>query len=296
MIRRALVCCCPLLAAACRDDVVRSAHGAAGHSSARVNIYAAAGPNALAPAAARARPLVYVPNSLGASVTVIDPSTHAAIRTFHTGSVPQHVVPSYDLKTLWVTNNKANTLTPINPITGREGKSIHVDDPYNMYFTPDGRFAVVVAEQRRRLDFLDARDMKLVHSLPVDCQGLDHMDFTADNKFAIATCEFSAEIVKVELDSEKVVSHLELHRGWFRRSGMPQDIRSSPDGRVFFVADMKADGVFLVDPAALKQIGFLETGKGRTDSSRVVTVGCCMRRTAAGTPPLEVAMVPAASA
>jgi YVTN family beta-propeller protein len=43
---------------------------------------------------------------------------------------------------------------------------------------------------------------------------------------------------------------------------MPQDIRSSPDGRVFYVADMKADGVYLVDPVLLRRIGFIKTGRG----------------------------------
>jgi DNA-binding beta-propeller fold protein YncE len=44
--------------------------------------------------------------------------------------------------------------------------------------------------------------------------------------------------------------------------GMPQDIRASPDGKLFFVADMMADGVHVVDGETFKQIGFIETGKG----------------------------------
>ena len=43
---------------------------------------------------------------------------------------------------------------------------------------------------------------------------------------------------------------------------MPQDIRVSPDGKLFYVADMMADGVFVIDGDAFKQIGFIETGKG----------------------------------
>src|SRR5262245_28802368 len=55
-----------------------------------VNIYEATGAGALSPAAARAKPLVYVPNSRSASVTVIDPVSHTIVRTFPTGRVPQH--------------------------------------------------------------------------------------------------------------------------------------------------------------------------------------------------------------
>jgi DNA-binding beta-propeller fold protein YncE len=47
-----------------------------------------------------------------------------------------------------------------------------------------------------------------------------------------------------------------------RLEGMPQDIRASPDGKTFFVADMMADGVHVVDGDSFRQIGFIETGKG----------------------------------
>jgi YVTN family beta-propeller protein len=226
------------------------------------NIYAHAGANAMAPAAARALPLVYVPNSHDGTVTVIDPKTYRVVRTFPTGALPQHVVPSYDLTTLWVANNLGNSLTPIDPTTGREGKSVPVADPYNLYFSPDGRFAIVVAERLRRLDFRDAHTLHLVQSVPLRCKGVDHMEFTADGRFAVATCEFSGQLVKVDLTTRTVVAYLTLDPGRLDSAAMPQDIRSSPDGRVFYVADMKANGVFLVDPDAFQRIGFVATGKG----------------------------------
>jgi YVTN family beta-propeller protein len=43
---------------------------------------------------------------------------------------------------------------------------------------------------------------------------------------------------------------------------MPQDVRSAPDGRVFYVADLTADGVHLLDPVAFATIGFIRTGRG----------------------------------
>ena len=175
-----------------------------------VNIYAETGANELAPEAAKAMPMVYVPNSRGGTVTENDPHTYQVVRTFPTGRVPQHVVPSYDLSTLWVANNASNSLTPIDPRTGKEGASVTVDDPYNMYFTPDGKYALVIAEARRRIDFRDPHDMKLVSSLRVLCKGLDHVEFTADNKYAIATCEFSGELVKIDLASQTVVGYLTL--------------------------------------------------------------------------------------
>src|SRR4029077_21231716 len=89
-----------------------------------VNLYAAAGANALSSVAARAQPLVYVPNPHDGTVTFIAPRRYRVVRTFPTGDLPQHVVPSYDLTTLWVANNRGNSLTPIDPVTGREGTRI----------------------------------------------------------------------------------------------------------------------------------------------------------------------------
>src|SRR5437763_13060586 len=116
------------------------------------------------------RPLIYIPNSQSNTVDEIDPSTYKVVRHFATGALPQHVVPSYDLKTLWVANNEGNSLTPIDPATGEEGPRIAVDDPYNLYFTPDGRFAMVIAERLDRVDFRDPRNMALVQSLPLACK------------------------------------------------------------------------------------------------------------------------------
>jgi YVTN family beta-propeller protein len=247
-------------------------------ANATTNIYAATGSGSLAPAAVRARPLVYVPNSRSASVTVIDPLTYRVVRTFATGALPQHVVPSYDLATLWVANNAGNSLTPIDPATGDDGQRVPVDDPYNIYFTPDGRAAMVIAERRHRIDIRDAHDMRLMQSLPVKCKGVDHMEFSADGRFAIATCEFSSQLVKVDLATRTVVGYLRLASApgnplkkltalFGKRHGghlapMPQDIRSSPDGTVFFVADMTGGGLILIDPIAFTRIGFIATGIG----------------------------------
>ena len=245
-----------------RHYKVYSAAGEVTDRKGTVDIYAATGANALAPAAARARPLVYVPNSRSASVSVIDPATYRVIGSFRTGRVPQHVVPSYDLTRLWVLNNESSSLTPIDPVTGQDGPKIHVDDPYNLYFSPDGRYAIVVAERRRRLDFRDPQTMQLVESVPTDCRGIDHMEFTADGRYMIATCEFNGHLVKVDLANRRQIASMPLDSAGRDTASMPQDIRSSPDGHVFFVADMKRDGVHLIDPVAFKRIGFIATGKG----------------------------------
>jgi YVTN family beta-propeller protein len=102
---------------------------------------------------------------------------------------------------------------------------------------------------------------------------------TIDGRFAIYTCEFEGGLVKIDLIEHKVLGYLKLAKpaasgiaSNLRRAierkvhamaaSMPQDIRISPDGKLFYVADMEADGVFVVDGAEFRQIDFIPTGIG----------------------------------
>ena len=227
------------------------------------NLYSGTATDRMSPAVGGALSRVYVPNRRANSVYVIDPATLAVVDRFPVGPSPQHVVPSWDLQTLWVANNGARrtsgSLTPIDPKTGRPGAAIPVDDPYNLYFTPDGRSAIVVAERHKRLDFRDPKTMALQQSIAAPgCSGINHADFSIDGRYAIFTCEFrGGGLVKIDLVNRQVLGYLR-----FAKRGMPQDIRISPDGSRFYVADMHADGVYVVDGDAFAQIDFVPTGVG----------------------------------
>jgi YVTN family beta-propeller protein len=219
------------------------------------NIYADAGANMLSPAVHGVPYRIYVPNSGGSTVTMIDPTTYAVLDTYQTGLNPQHVVPGYDLRTLYVTNDLANSLTPIDPRTGLPaGPNIPVDDPYNMYFTPDGRYAVVVAEARQNLDFRDPHSFALEHRVTVNCAGVDHIDFAANGAYLIATCEFAGRLVRVDLHTLTVDGYLDLP------GSSPQDIKLDPTGHTFYVADKNLGGVWLIDAASFHPIGFIPSG------------------------------------
>jgi YVTN family beta-propeller protein len=227
-------------------------------TSAATNIYSHTLAGMLTPVTRQARYLVYVPDSQGNGVYVIDPKRYRVIDYFKTGDVVQHVVPAWDLRTLYATNDVGNSLTPIDPNTGRRaGPNIPVADPYNMYFTPDGRHAIVVEEGQATLAFRDPHTYALQKALPVHCPGVDHMDFAADGSFALASCEFSAQMVRVDLRTESV-------GGYVHVGGSPQDVKLSPDGRIFYVANRYlqsrgASGVQLIDARSMRVIGFIRT-------------------------------------
>jgi YVTN family beta-propeller protein len=253
------------------------------------NLYSEQAAGKLVPAVAGDLPRVYVPNLRSNDVYVIDPATMKVVDRFKVGIGPQHIVPAWDLRTLWVTNNAEGrtdgSLTPIDPRTGKPGKAVMVDDPYNMYFTPDGKSAIVVAEARKRLDFRDPKTMELQYEIAVPgCPGVNHADFSIDGKVAIFTCEFSGTLVKIDLVHRKVMGYLKLSMPKTRfkvvplkpgqvwepgetelctvEKGMPQDIRISPDGKRFYIADMHADGVHVVDGESFTKVGFIPTGVG----------------------------------
>jgi len=226
------------------------------------NPYIEASSGHFSPVVAGALQRVYVPNVLSSDVDVIDPATLQVIDHFRVRGNPQHIVPSWDLKTLWIASSRhrhrRGGLTPIDPMTGMPGKTIPVSDAYNLYFTPDGKFAIVVAEAMERLEFRDPYTMLLKSTLAVPrCRGLNHADFSADGRYAIFTCEFEGSLVKIDLAEPRVDGYLKLSKG-----GMPQDIRISPDAKSFYVADMMADGVFVVDGDTLAETDFIPTGIG----------------------------------
>jgi YVTN family beta-propeller protein len=226
------------------------------------NLYSETRADKLLPELATLPPRVYVPHLKGNSVWVIDATTLTVIDKFKVGVNPQHVVPSWDLKTLWVTNNAEGrpdgTLTPINATTGKPGKSIAVDDPYNMYFTPDGKSAVVVAEALKRLDFRDPQTFELQGSVHAPkCAGINHGDYSIDGKYLIMTCEYVGRLAKIDWINRKVLGYLTLPD-----NGIPQDVRVSPDGKIFYIADLRAGGVHLIDGDAFKRTGFIRTGVG----------------------------------
>jgi YVTN family beta-propeller protein len=225
----------------------------------RTDVYAGTSAGDLSPAVRGDPALVYVPNSMSNTVSVISQRTLRVIRTFPVGALPQHVTPSYDLRTLYVDNDVGNSLTPLDPRTGRPGRPIAVEDPYNLYFTPDGRYSIVVAERLLRLDFRTPRTMRLRHSLSVPmCAGVDHMDFSANGRYLYASCEFSSRMIEVDLQTQRVTHALLLDGG----QASPQDVKLAPDGRTLYSADQINGGIWEIDPVSFKVLGFIHTGAG----------------------------------
>ena len=179
---------------------------------------------------------------------MVSQRTGRIVDHFAVGALPQHVTPSWDLRTLWVTNDQGNSLTPIDPRTGRHGRPVPVTDPYNLYFTADGRRAIVVAEAHRELDFRDA-----AHDAPAPrarAAAVRRASTTWTSRLRAPR----ARLVRVRRAAGRrrpARASASVRTIALRAGAMPQDVKLSPDGRTFYVADMMSGGVWLIDARAL---------------------------------------------
>jgi YVTN family beta-propeller protein len=225
------------------------------------NVYSAAGPGMLSQAAREATPLVYVPHVKSGEVWVIDPGTFAVVERYRVGREVQHVVPSYDMRTLYATDDRGYTITPFDPVSGRPGPPIPVIDPYNLYFTPDEAMAISVAEARKQLVWYapDTWQQVGVTEVPT-CAGVDHGDFSADGRIAVFSCEFAGRVIVVDVASRQVLRTIDMPTRSTRMG--PQDVKLAPDGSVFYVADSEQGSVWVIDGAATRVIREIKTARG----------------------------------
>jgi DNA-binding beta-propeller fold protein YncE len=219
------------------------------------NVYAATRAGMLNANVAKDPAYLYVPDSTGSTTTVIDQRTRKVVRTVSSGYLSQHVTPSYDMKKMYVDASAADRLVALNPRTARVERRIRVPRPYNLYFTPDGRQAVVMVEERDQILFTDPHDFRPRDRLtPRGCDGPNHADFSGNGRFIVVDCEFSGTMLKISTLHHKVLARLQLPLG-----SMPQDIRISPDGTTFYVADMMHNRVRLIDWKSFEQVSAIKT-------------------------------------
>ncbi|MBV9454140.1 MAG: YncE family protein [Rubrobacter sp.] len=219
------------------------------------NVYAATMSGQVKESLANLPERVYVPDVTRNEVEVIDPKTFQIIDSFAVEQLPYHVTPSWDMSTLYVNNEASNSFTVIDPQTGRPSDRKSVTFPYNFYFSPDGSKAIVVAERLQRIGFRDPKTWDLLGSVYIPWPGVDHLDFSKDGSYFLASSEWSGVVSKIDTNKMELVDYADV-------GGLPIDIKLSPDGSVFYVANQGTMGVSLIDGDTMKQVDFIPTGEG----------------------------------
>ncbi|TMK83405.1 MAG: YncE family protein, partial [Actinobacteria bacterium] len=173
------------------------ATGARAATRGPVNVYAAPASGVFSRAVAGIPQRVYVPNVSSGTISVIDPKTYQVIKTLQVGGRAHHITPSWDLKHLYIDNPGSGSLREIDPRTAALGPTIAARTPYNLYFTPDGTKAIVVAEYAQQLVFRDRRTWRVLKVVPIPGRGVDHMDFSANGRYLLVSCEYTGVVARV---------------------------------------------------------------------------------------------------
>jgi YVTN family beta-propeller protein len=225
-------------------------------------VYAGPASGQLDPRVADLPPRVYVPNETSNDVAVIDPATFEVVGRFNAGLAPEHISPDWDFSKLYVSNMNGASLTVIDPETNEPIDTKQVPFPYNLFFTPDGSKAIVVADYLgmdmvadNGLYFYDRQTWELLKFVQVPWPGVNHLDFTPDGRYLMVTCESAGAVVKIDTVEMEIVGTVEV-------GGSPLDIRLDPGGEVFYVANQGTHGVDIIDHEAMQAVGFIPAGNG----------------------------------
>lgn len=234
-----------------------SSDDSSGESAEKTNVYAATTDTQVADRFAGIPERVYVPNVADGTVDVIDPETFKVVNHYAVGEIPHHVTPSWDMKKLYVSNEASSSLTVIDPKSGKPSGSVLVPYPYNLYFTPDGKKAIVVVERLQMLEFRDPKTWQPMGSVYIPSPGVDHIDFSADGDYLLASSEWGGVVTKVDTRKMRITGSVEV-------GGNPVDVKLSPDGSVFYVANQneRFGGVHVIDPKTMREVKFIPTGAG----------------------------------
>ncbi len=225
-------------------------------------VYAGPASQQLDPRVANLPHRVYVPNETSNDVAVIDPETFEVVGRFNAGLAPEHISPDWDFSRLYVSNMNGASLTVIDPETQQAIDTMEVPFPYNLFFTPDGSKAIIVADYLgadmvadNGLYFYDRETWELLKFVQVPWPGVNHLDFTPDGRYLMVTCESSGAVVKVDTVEMEIVGTVQV-------GGSPLDIRLDPDGDVFYVANQGTHGVDIIDHVAMEAVGFIPAATG----------------------------------
>ena len=218
------------------------------------NIYRDILPGRFSPAVRGVPERVYVPNSESGTVDVIDPP-RSRIRRFPVGALAQHVTPAWNMRRLYVDNTTGNTLTRSTPHRQAGRRTIPVADPYNLYFTPDGTKAIVVAGALRRLDFRDPHTWKLIKSVHDPLARGRPPRLQRRGRDMLASTRVRGMGGQGRHAEHEVTGELDV-------GGSPVDVKLAPDGSVFYVANQGTGGVIVGRSRRMKKVGFIHTGGG----------------------------------
>jgi YVTN family beta-propeller protein len=213
-----------------------------------IALLAAAAMNA-APAAG-ARMLLYVDNSLGDDITVIDLGTLKVVDTIKVGNQPHGLCAPADGRRLFTTIESEKNLKTIDTLTGKILDTIPVTGrPNECAATPDGRYVGVPIRDGNSVDIVDTTQKKVLKVLPVK---VPHNCFNAGSNGDLYVSSMGNHEIDV-IDLKKMDFSARIPTG-----GIPRPYAVSNDGKTLYTAVTNLHGFVISDIASRKVIERVE--------------------------------------
>jgi YVTN family beta-propeller protein len=213
------------------------------------------------PGSARAEQVrIYVTNSAGDSVHVVDPATNKVVQVFKGPEAMHGIAFAPDGSRIYLSNEHDRTLDVFNREDGKLIKQVKLSDrPNNIAVAKDGRIVVGIARGPGALDIVDPKTLELRATIPVNGR-LHNVYVTRDSKYVITGSIPNKVMTVIDLDKEQVAWELKLDKGV-----RPMAIESNPDGspRRIFAQLSDLNGFAVVDFAARKEIARITLPKTR---------------------------------
>jgi YVTN family beta-propeller protein len=195
---------------------------------------------------------VYVTNSAGDSIHVIDPATNKVVQVIPGIEGAHGIDFSPDGERVYVSNEADSTLDVFERASGRRIAKVKLSGhPNNIATTKDGaRVVVGIAQEPGALDIIDTAALKLAKSIPVQGR-LHNVYVTADNRYAVTGSIRTKILTVIDLATEQVAWQLQLDEGV-----RPLAFETAPDGstRRIFAQLSNLNGFAVVDFAQRKEV------------------------------------------
>lgn len=209
--------------------------------------------------AAEPPPPIFVLNSKGASVSVIDPTTWKETQRFHTGKEPHHLYLTPDEKSLIIANAMGDSLLFVDPKTAVVQRTVRgILDPYHLRFSPDMKWLVTAANRLNHVDLYRWNGTDLALSKRISTSKTpSHIWIDSKSTTAYVSMQESDELVAIDLATQAI-------KWRFKTGSLPADVFGTPDDKLLLVGLTGGKGVEVYDVtgAAPKLVKTIPTGAG----------------------------------
>jgi YVTN family beta-propeller protein len=202
---------------------------------------------------------IYITNSAGDSIDVIDSSTNKVVQVIKGIEVPHGVNFSPDGKWVYISNESARELDIVDQKSAAIVNKVPLSGhPNNIAVLKSGLVLVSIASAPGALDIVDPQGLKLVKSIPTR-GGLHNVYITPDEKYAVAGSVSAKRITVFDLQTQTILWELDMNAGV-----RPMTIEKNPDGSTgrIFVQLSNLHGFAVVDFAKRQEVARIKLPDG----------------------------------